>query len=333
MDYVITAVLLACSAIFSGLTLGIMGLSTHGLARKARLGDARAIALYPLRRRGNQLLTTLLLGNVAVNSTLAVYLGSIAPGVVAGFIATGLIFLLGEIIPQAVFSRHGLNFGARFAPLARALMWITWPVTYPIGYALDRILGEELPTLYSKRELMEIISEHEDSAQSPIDSDEERIMHGALQFSHKTVAETMTARGQVSTVAADSRLSDRLRLAILEEGYSRVPVMENGQVVGLLFAKDLLEKTDRLVRDVCDSTYLRARPEDTLDTVLARMLRKRQHMAIVQDEARTFLGVITLEDILEEVIQYEILDEDDEDPGPQGDISAFTETRASAPAL
>jgi Cyclin M transmembrane N-terminal domain len=192
MDYLIVFVLLALSALFSGLTLGLMGLNTHTLARQARLGNIYAQKILPLRTKGNQLLTTLILANVLVNTVLSVFLGSIASGIVAVGIATTLIFVLGDILPQAVFARHGLRFGAYWAPYTHALILILSPITYPIGWLLDYFLGEELPTIYSKQELMEIISEHEDSEHSPIDGDEERIVHGALQFSHKKASDVMT---------------------------------------------------------------------------------------------------------------------------------------------
>lgn len=314
MDYVITAILLACSALFSGLTLGLMGLSVHALARKAKLGNQAAAKVYPIRRRGNQLLTTLLLGNVAVNSALAVFLGSIASGLVAGFVATALIFLLGEIIPQAVFSRHAMRFGAAMAPLVHVLMLLTWPVTYPIAYALDRLLGEELPTVYSKRELIEIIAEHEDSEHSPIDRDEERILHGALQFSHTPAHAVMTPRDRVHLFEASQELNDELRKTIVETGRSRFPVYRRqvDSIIGVLYTKDvLIEPKDVTVLEACDRTFLLVRPNETLDTIMALMLKRKMHMGIVIDHNDEFLGVITLEDILEEVIQTEILDEDD----------------------
>jgi metal transporter CNNM len=316
MEYVITAVLLSLSALFSGLTLGLMGLDVHGLKRKARLGNTFAARIVPVRERGNQLLATLLLGNVLVNSVLAIFLGSIANGIIATLVATALILILGEIIPQAVMSRYALVVGARTAPLVAALMRLTWPITYPIGYALDRALGEELPTIYSKRELMEIISEHEDSAHSAVDEDEERIVHGALQFSHKKVREVMTPRTLVTTLSEDDVLDDELRREITNEGYSRMPVMNGDpdRVIGILYIKDVLVAPEHAtVGEVCERKYLRSKPTETLDTVLARMLKRRQHMAIVGDLTTRFMGVITLEDILEEVIQQEILDEDDEE--------------------
>jgi metal transporter CNNM len=255
MDYLITVLLLACSALFSGLTLGLMGLSVHGLKRKAKLGNANAAKIYPIRKHGNQLLTTLLLGNVAVNSALAVFLGSIASGVVAGIVATALIFVLGEIIPQAVISRHAMRFGAATAPIVRLLMIISWPITYPIGIILDKVLGAELPSMYSKRELMEIIAEHEDSEHSSIDQDEERILHGALQFSTKPAHSVLTPREKVFMYEADLVLDAALRAALLESGRSRFPVYRRqpDAIIGILYAKDiLLQPETATVLEACD---------------------------------------------------------------------------------
>jgi len=316
MDYVITAALLFLSAMFSGLTLGLMGLDVHALKRKARLGNKQARAILPIRERGNHLLTTLLLGNVAVNAVLAIFLGSIASGVVAGLVATVLIFVFGEILPQAAISRYAMDVGSRAAPVVGLLMKASWPITAPIGHLLDRMLGDEVPVLYTKRELMEIVSEHEDSLLSTIDQDEERIVHGALQFSTKKVVEVMTPRAEVETLDANAILDEEARQKITEDGFSRYPVLEGEpeRVVGILYTKDLIVADENVTAtSVCEHKHLRVRSGDLLDTVLAHMLKRRQHMAIVSDEVGDFLGVITLEDIIEEVIQQEILDEDDDE--------------------
>jgi len=316
MDYLITAALLTLSALFSGLTLGLMGLDVHALKRKTRLGNKQAAAILPIRQHGNHLLTTLLLGNVLVNAVLAIFLGSIASGLIATLIATALIFILGEIIPQAVISRHALGFGSLAAPIVNLLMKLTWPLTYPIGAALDRVLGEELPTVYTKREIMEIISEHEDSQDSTIDNDEERIVHGALQFSSKKVKDVMTPADRVTMLHGTQVLDEKLRQHITEEGYSRYPVIaeDGSHMIGILYTKDVLVADETAtVSDICEHKHLTVRPEDMLDRVLAHMLKRRLHMGVVKDELNTFHGVITLEDIIEEVIQQEILDEDDDE--------------------
>lgn len=304
---------------FSGLTIGYFSLNTNTLIRRAKIGDAQALAILPIRRRGNLLLTTLLLGNVAVNTALSVYLGSLVSGVVAGFAATALIFLFGEIIPQAVISRHALWFGSKLAPIVRVLIFVGLPVTYPIARGLDWLLGEEMPTLYSKHELMEIVSELEDSEHSAIDADEKRIVHGALMFSHTTVREVMTLKENVVCFDEHQRLTDGFLKTLAEESYSRYPIYSGNpdNIVGILYAKDLLHEDENTAlkdtEEALDRNFLTIRPTATLDTVLGLMLKRHQHLGIVTSKRGVFMGVITLEDIIEEIIQQEIEDEDDDE--------------------
>lgn len=317
MEYIFSLLLLACSAMFSGLTLGYFSLNLNTLERRAKHGNAEAKAIYPIRKQGNLLLTTLLLGNVAVNTALSVYLGSLVSGVVAGITATTLIFLFGEIIPQAAFSRHAMWVGSRFAPLMRLIMYVMLPVTYPIALALDTLLGKEMSTLYSKRELMQIVSDLEESEHSDIDADEERIVHGALQFSHTTVREVMTPKERVITFEEHQRLNQVFIDELSFHAYSRYPVYSGNteNIVGILYARDLIAEADDVslcdTEEAFDRSFLKVRPQEKLDVVLARMLKQRQHLGIVMTKNSQFLGVVSLEDIIEEIIQLEIEDEDE----------------------
>lgn len=319
MEYLITFILIALSALFSGLTLGLLSLDTHSLLRRAKHGDKDAIAVYPVRSRGNLLLTTLLLGNVAVNTTLSIFLGSIASGIVAGIVATALIVMFGEIIPQAVISRNALWFGARTIWFTRAVIILLYPIAYPIAIALNYFLGSEIPTTYSRRELMEIISEHEDSEHSTLDADEERILHGALQFSHKRVREVMTEADDVVSFDENQRLNDEFFTEVQSHGFSRLPIYsgDKSNIVGILFVKDLIVEDENIsikqTEEAFEPAFMTVRPDELLDAVLARMLKRRQHIAVVKTKNGQFLGVISLEDIIEEIIQIEIEDEDDDE--------------------
>lgn len=303
---------------FSGLTLGYFSLNLNTLERRAKHGNPEAVAIYPIRKRGNLLLTTLLLGNVGVNTALSVYMGSLLSGVVAGVFATALIFLFGEIIPQAAFSRHALWVGKTFAPIVRVLMVVMLPVTYPIAWLLDKLLGEEVPTVYSKNDLMQIVSELEESEHSDIDEDEERIIHGALQFSHTSVREIMTPKEEVETFEKNQRINQAFIDQIAESDFSRYPVYSGNEdnIVGILYSKDLIYENEDIAlyqaEDAYDEEFLTVRPDDKLDTVLGRMLKQKKHMGIVLTKKKQFLGVVTLEDIIEEIIQYEIEDEGDD---------------------
>jgi metal transporter CNNM len=317
MDYLIPLALVLLSGLFSGLTLGLLSLDSQSLRRRAKHGDADAAIIYPVRIKGNLLLTTLLLGNVAVNTTLSIFLTNITSGIMAGLLATTLIVLFGEIIPQAVISRYALWFGARTIWFTKLALFIAYPIAWPIAKLLDRALGSELPTTYSHKELMDIISEHEDSEHSPIDGDEERIMHGALQFSHREVQEVMTPVDRVVSYDENVMLNDQMLVEINDHGYSRLPVYrgEESNVVGIMYVKDLIiEKDDVKIKhteSAFDNNYLIVQSTALLDVVLGRMLKSKQHLAIVKNHTKEFVGVISLEDIIEEIIQQEIEDEDD----------------------
>ena len=318
MEYLISFVLVVLSGLFSGLTLGLLSLDKQSLARRAKHGDKEAAIIYPVRAKGNLLLTTLLLGNVAVNTTLSIFLGSIASGLVAGIMATALIVVFGEIIPQAVISRYALWFGSRTIWFTKAMIILAYPIAWPMAKLLDHFLGSELPTTYSKLELMDIISEHEDSEYSPIDADEERIVHGALQFSHLSVQEVMTPAEQVVSFDEQQKLNDTFFKKVNESGFSRLPIYRENpsNIVGILYVKDLIvEDEDISIKDTeeaLDKQVLIVKGNEMLDVVLSKMLKTRQHIAIVRDSQRRFIGVISLEDIIEEIIQQEIVDEDDE---------------------
>jgi metal transporter CNNM len=315
MEYLIVLTLIALSALFSGLTLGLMGLDVYDLERKMNHGNKHAAKIFPLREKGNLLLTSLLLGNVFVNAILAIFLGSIASGIVAGISATALIFLFGEIIPQAVISRHALKFGSITAPLVRVLIFILYPIVYPISVILDKALGAEMPNVYSRNELISIIAEHEDSTESPLDEDEERIAHGALKFSQKKVHEIMTPRTVVVGGLGKDELTKDYVKNLLESGMSRFPVFKDESwedVLGILYIRSLVgilptgkvEDSDlREAHFVSESM--------PLDDLLNEFIKVRVHLFIVEDEFGSFAGVVTVEDVLEEILQREIVDEDD----------------------
>jgi len=318
-EYAISLILIILSALFSGLTLGYFTLNTQTLRRQAKFGNVAAQRILPVREKGNQLLTTLLLGNVAVNAILSVYLSSIAGGVAAAISATILIFLFGEIIPQAVLSRHAMQFGSLAAPGVKILMFVFAPISYPIAWTLDKFLGSEMQSIYSRSEIMEIISEHEDSEHSPIDEDEERIVHGALQFSHTTVREVMTQKEHVKMFEKHQRLTEGFFEEVTDLGHSRYPIYSGKRenIIGILYTKELLTEEDNIeindTDEAFEKQYMVVRPGEMLDIVLARMLKKHLHMGIVMNKREIFMGVITLEDIIEEIIQQEITDEDDDE--------------------
>lgn len=319
MDYLIVIVLVLLSGAFSGLTLGFFSLNLTSLERKMKLGDKQASKVYPVRKRGNLLLCTLLLGNVAVNSTMAIFLGKIdtGGGVVAGIVATGLIVVFGEIIPQAVFSRFALKLGANTVWLVRIFIFLLFPIAYPLSWVLDKALGDELGTIWSKKEIEEIIKHHEDAEESEIDADEERIMLGALAFSDKPVGSIATPKPMVFMLDDTVVVDEKLVSLIKEKGFSRIPIVNYDQeddILGILFVRDLLGvdlKAGKTVKDFIRQDILYVKETVKLDDMLNYFLSHKKHMACVFDEFGVFLGVATLEDVMEEILKREILDEAD----------------------
>ncbi len=316
MTYLIVVFLVLFSALFSGLTLGFFSLNKDDLERKAELGDKQAKKVYKIRKNGNLLLCTLLIGNVAVNSTLSIFLGSLASGFMAGLIATALIVVFGEIIPQAAFSRYALTLGAQFSWLVRIFVIVLMPICWPLAWALDKILGDEIPTVYSKHELMKIIESHEDLDESEVDKDEEKIVKGALSFSDKIAQNVMTPRTEIFSLSIDQKLDLATMKKIFKSGHSRIPVYKDklDNIVGLLYVKDLILSCNRnqnLVKIVHNNVIFTDNKKP-LDNLFAAFKRTRNHLFIVLDEYGMVSGLITIEDVLEEIIGAEIVDEYDQ---------------------
>lgn len=354
LDWIILFILIGFSAIFSGLTIGYMSLDKSDLERKKRLGDKYAAKVLKLRKNVNLLLCSLLFGNVAINTAIPLYLDTLMISVVKNhispllmnylpeqfvttylsvtFVAASIsifaILFFGEIIPQAVTSRHALRIGAFFYPLMQVVIWTFWIICWPISKFLDILLGKEGQTLFEKDEFVELIKEHEDHIDSDIDEDEERIILGTLSFSDKTAKDAMTPKRQVYSVNAERKIDDSFLQEVHDSGFTRIPVYEKTEdnIVGILYSKSLIirkESDGFLVKDIMKKDKLfTTKTIVHLDYIYNKMIAKRTHMAIVYDEHKTLRGVLTLEDIMEEIVDQEIVDETDKesyvDPKIQG---------------
>jgi len=311
---VIICGLILLSAIFSGLTLGLMSLSTADLKRKMDLGNKNAEKIYPVRKDGNLLLCTLLVGNVLVNSVLSIFLGSTMTGVFAVILSTGLITIFGEILPQAVCSKYPLHIGAKSIFIVKTFQFVLYPICWPIAKALDKLLGRDLTHTISKEEFEAIIEEHEVNNESPIDSDEKDIMIGALTFSDKEVEEIMTPKKVVYMLEEDEEITKELLNQIKGRGHTRIPVYKEykDNVTGMLLVKDLIATDKKTIGEVGRRKVIKVTLDSKLDTLMNVLIVSNQHLAVVTDHYDTIVGVVTMEDILEEIIKKEIVDESDQ---------------------
>ena len=312
---ILAAVLLALSGAFSGLNIGLMMARPSDLRRKAQHGDKIAARVYRYRKDGHYLIFCILLGNVGVNTAMSILLGNVTNGVIGGIAATILITTFGEILPQAIFSQRGYKFTRHFFWLLDVIYVLFWPLAKPVSMLLNRWVGRETPTLYTHLELQQIIHEHAVNAASPVDYDESRIAAGALQFSKKTAVDIATPIDQVYSLSLDEEIDAALISQIKRAGHSRIPVRgESGEFVGLLYLKDLVGQDlplplSHVYRDKIHDINASSR----LDTVLSRCIQTRHHMFVVVDADDRQTGIVTLEDVIEEIIRQEIEDEFDEE--------------------
>ena len=317
------AALLACSAVLSGLTLGLIALSHHELKQKAQLGLADALKVFPLRASGHELLITLLLVNMIVNSLLVVLLNVVLNGVLAVLIASLLITVFAAVLPQAYLKKHGLKFGARLSPIINKLLMVFHPLAGPLGKFLDRQTGDNYPVIYSKSEIFKIFDEHRLAPESDISSTEIQIIRHALSFGDKFIREVMTPRRVVKLVAAKDTVGPVLMGELHDSGFSRFPVYQDtpDQIVGTLYLHDLVNAPGSgKVRDIMDHKVFYIHDEQTLDHALQAFIKTKHHLFIVINSFEEFVGIVTIEDILEQIIGKKI----------SGEFDQFDDLRAVA---
>ena len=321
--------LLSLSGLFSGLNLGLMALDPTELQVVITAGNQTerkyAKVIEPIRRHGNYLLCTILLGNVLVNNTLTVLLDDITSGIVAVIGATLGIVIFGEIIPQSICSRYGLAIGAKTIWLTKFFMIVTSPLSYPLSMILDWVLGAEIGRIYNREKLLkllEITKTHND-----IENDEMQMISGVLNFKKKTVADVMTKYEDVFMLEIDSILDFDTVDRIYQSGHSRIPVYEvdRSSVVSILHVKDLafVDPDDasplRTIVEFHNRPVSWVHDDTSLDRMLDYFKKGISHMVLIKvirqvddlDPAYDVVGVVTLEDVLEELIQSEIVDETD----------------------
>lgn len=159
---------LSQSAMFSGLNLAVFSVARLRLEVDAAGGDAAAARVLALRRDPNFLLATILWGNVCANVLLTLLADSVLTGVAAFFFSTVVITFLGELFPQAFFSRRAVSIAARLAPVLRLYEIVLYPVSRPSAWLLDRLVGPESIVFFRERDFQELIRKHVDADESDV---------------------------------------------------------------------------------------------------------------------------------------------------------------------
>lgn len=320
MDLIVITVevffLVLFSAICSGLNIAVMSLDPAELRRKAKLGNRQAKRVLPLRRRTHLTLASILLVNVAAVSATSLVLEQRLNGWIAGSLSTLLIVVFGEIMPQALFSRNPLAWTSRFAPLLKLMIAMTYIISRPLQLLLDDLFPRQSPHLQSRRELGLMIAEHLGTNESELDDDEVEIIRGALQLSEKRVRDIMTDIKHTYWLTPDTELTDEKIDEIKEQGYSRIPVF-NAKLTrsyGLLLMKDLVDVDfDHHQYHVDDMTLYPVQlvgSMTALDTMFRKFITTGTHLIPIERDDE-IVGVVAIEDLIEEIVGHEIEDETD----------------------
>lgn len=309
-------VFVSFSAICSGLNVSLMNLDTDDLKRKANLSDKKAKRILPLRENYHLSLAALLITNVATVSATSLSLNTRFNGILSGLMATLLIVIIGEIIPQALFINNSLEYTSRFSSLLKIMILFTYPLSKPLQLILDKLFPKKNGKLQSRKELSLLISEHLNDKTSELDDDEVSIIKGALQLSEKRVRDIMTPINRTYYFHLTDILNDKKMDQIKEKGFSRIPVLnkELTDCYGVILMKELIDiDFDNTVYRVAD---MKIHPSPlvgsmtALDTLFRKYIIGKSHLLPVEKDDK-IVGVVSIEDLIEEIIGHEIEDETD----------------------
>lgn len=313
---IIVVVFVGVSALASGLNIALMSLSLSELRRKTKLGNTMARKVLPFRQNTHLTLAAILITNMAAASATSLMLESVLYGLIAGAVATLTLVVFGEVLPQAIFSRQALRYCARFSLGMRIMVIATYPVAKPLQLLLDYLFSEQKGQLQTRRELGMMITEHLDRDESELDDNEIDIIRGALQLSEKKVHHIMLPMKDVFWLPPDATLTQKQVDEIERKGRSRIPILNatGTHCYGLLLMKELINldftTTRYKVADLPLHPVQVVGSRTALDTMLRKFIASSTHLVPVE-RAGKIVGIVTIEDLMEEIVGREIEDETD----------------------
>ncbi len=321
--------LLILSAFFSGSETALTVASRPLMHQMAQNGDRRAIMVNQLRERTDRLIGSILLGNNLVNilasalaTSLMISLFGEAGVVYATFGMTLLVLVFSEIMPKTYAFNHANALALGLAPVVRLVVRVLSPITNSIQAVVNavfRTFGADPRAQQgigpSSEELRGAIELHTGEGE-PVQQ-ERAMLRSILDLSEVEVGEIMIHRKNVSMIDADAP-TETIVGQVLASPYTRIPLWrgEPDNIIGVIHAKALLRAVRAEgVREEIDVVALAVKPwfvpdSTTLLDQLQAFRRRREHFALVVDEYGTFMGIVTLEDILEEIVG-DIVDEHD----------------------
>lgn len=322
ISLVIIAVCIVMSAYFSATETAFSSLNRIRIKNMAEKGDKKAQLVLRLSENYDGLLSTILIGNNIVNiacASLATVLfvkllGNEAGASVSTVVTTVVVLIFGEVSPKSIAKESPEKFAMFSAPLLNLFLVILTPANSlfkqwkKLLSALFKTTGEQGIT---EEELLTIVEEAEQDG--GIDEQESTLIRSAIEFTELEAADILTPRVDVTGISADAK-REEVAAVFTESGYSRLPVYEESMdhIEGILYQKDFYnygcneEKGFKeLIRPALYITKSKK-----LGSLLKELQQNKMHIAVVLDEFGGTVGIVTLEDILEELVG-EIWDEHD----------------------
>lgn len=311
------------SAYFSATETAFTSLNRIRLKSRAENGDQRAARTLALAEDYDRLLSTILIGNNIVNNvatTLSTLLfigllGSATGPAVSTVVLTVVILIFGEVSPKSLAKESPEAFAAFSAPILRLLMFLLSPLTFLFTQwkrLLSLLFRKKSQEGITDEELVTMVDEAED--QGGLDREESQLIRSAIRFDSLEAGDILTPRVDVVAIE-DSATMDEAAALFAAEGYSRLPVYHEtlDSIVGVLHQKDLFSARYHGRSELTPLFHpvLHITASTKIDDLMRQFQRTKTHMAVVVDEYGGTEGILTLEDVVEELVG-EIWDEHDE---------------------
>ncbi|ODS37076.1 MAG: hypothetical protein A7316_02085 [Candidatus Altiarchaeales archaeon WOR_SM1_86-2] len=306
------AVLIYLSGWFSGTETALTNLNIAQIAEMRRNNEKNVEYIIKLKKEIDRAIVTILIGNNIVNIVLSALAALIANSLFHALgvsimigVITFLILVFGEITPKANAIANSKKISQKNAKAIYYLMQVLNPIItvfMAISTEIIRLTGgkirEEHP-LVSDESIKEMATLGEE--EGAIKSIERDIIHKVFVFGDRKIREIMVPMSDVFYLKKDHTIRDAKKI-IAQRGFTRIPVInKNGEVNGILYSKDLLGKKEAQIKSFMRKPFVVSANSDVTD-IFNAMKRKRIHMAVVKDEDGKHIGIVTLEDILEELL-------------------------------
>ena len=321
------AMLIGLSGFFSGLEVALVGTRNSKVNQLRKQKAKGAEALYKLKQNPGWMMSSVNLGNNLVNVGSSAFATSIAirtfgndgVGIAVG-IMTFLILVFGEITPKTYCNANATKIALRFAPVLLAFSYAFWPIVKLfeiITRTMVKITGSSYHSPPITEEEIKGIVE-QGLVDKALEKDESDLVHSALEFDDTVIRTVMTPRTKMFTLPAKMLLFEALPL-INQNAHSRIPIFgeTNDDITGFVHVRDVLKELEK-ENEMKTLEQIARKPvfasqEKMVSSLLKEMKGRKTHMAIVIDEHGGVEGLVTLEDLIEEIIG-DIEDETDVTP-------------------